>query len=149
MFISSEISVVLTLGSPKSLNRRSERSRMRSRVRRGGLRSMDIFAGAGRTGAPGVDCGKNTAAGRRAALRRGSRVTDPALEVVERVRQQPRGCGARGVAPGAAALLQALHQRQRFVAQHVGADLDSVACEQRRELMAPFPQFLARLLVSV
>jgi hypothetical protein len=40
MFISSEISVVLTFGSPKSLNSRYDSSRMRSRVRRGGLRSM-------------------------------------------------------------------------------------------------------------
>src|SRR5262249_47378400 len=42
MFISSAMMVVLTLGSPYSLKSRSASSRIRSRVRRGGLRSMSI-----------------------------------------------------------------------------------------------------------
>src|SRR6266850_2971615 len=42
MFISSAMMVVLTLGSPYSLHSRSASSRIRSRVRRGGLRSIEI-----------------------------------------------------------------------------------------------------------
>src|SRR5512139_29148 len=141
MFISSEISVVLTFGSPKSLNSRSERSRMRSRVRRGGLRSM-VFGG----GNAGSGCGKNTAATRPAS---GGGDAQPAFEVVERVGQGSRGGRAGRFEPKPAALAQALHQRHRFVAQHVEAEFDAVALEQRRQLVPALPQLLAGLLVRV
>src|ERR1035437_9576712 len=47
MFISSAITVVVIFGSPNSLNKRNDNSRIRSRVRRGALRCMAVYFAAG------------------------------------------------------------------------------------------------------
>src|SRR5215471_8900523 len=58
MFISSAMMVVLTFGSPYSLHSRSASSRIRSRVRRGGLRSILIFGAQRRHPFPLSPCGR-------------------------------------------------------------------------------------------
>src|SRR5512139_1749286 len=129
MSSSSAMKVVVTCGSPKPLKSLRLVSRMRSRVRRFGLRSMAW-----------ASCGPRRIARPPArSAGGGGSAREPALEVVQRV-AEPRGGLRRPAEEPAPA--QAAHQMPVGIGERIEAQPDAVAGEDRGERVAPREQLL-------